>query len=47
MAMNTQGRPTAVGDATSNGNATFTGHRGLDHEEALIFERRGDRKSVV
>ena len=41
MAMNTQGRPTAVGDATSNGNATFTGHRGLDHEEALIFERRG------
>lgn len=39
MSMNTQGRPTAAGDA---GDAfrpkTFTGNRGLDMEEPLIFE---------
>jgi glycine dehydrogenase subunit 2 len=41
MAMNSAGRPTAPGTATNGATATFTGHRGLDHEEALIFERRG------
>ena len=43
MSMNTQGRPTNPG---SNGvrpmgltpTATFTGNRGLDHEEPLLFE---------
>jgi glycine dehydrogenase subunit 2 len=38
MPMNNQGRPTAPGTATSSEQATFTGNRGLDHEEALIFE---------
>ncbi|MGD9828108.1 MAG: aminotransferase class V-fold PLP-dependent enzyme, partial [Hyphomicrobiaceae bacterium] len=38
MAMNTQGRPTSAGDAASSSAATFTGNRGLDHEEPLIFE---------
>jgi glycine dehydrogenase subunit 2 len=41
MSMNTQGRPTTPGTPTAGAAATFTGHRGLDHEEALIFERRG------
>jgi glycine dehydrogenase subunit 2 len=39
--MNNQGRPTQAGTAATTEIATFTGHRGLDHEEALIFERRG------
>ncbi len=38
MAMNTQGRPTAPGTVSSAEITTFTGNRGLDHEEALIFE---------
>ncbi len=38
MAMNTQGRPTAPGSAGRSEASTFTGNRGLDHEEALIFE---------
>lgn len=41
MAMNSQGRPTTPG-ATAPGIGevhTFTGNRGLDHEERLIFER--------
>ena len=38
MAMNPQGRPTAPGSASSSEIQTFTGNRGLDHEEALIFE---------
>ena len=41
MPMNSTGRPTAAGAATTSAGGTFTGHRGLDHEEALIFERRG------
>ena len=41
MTMNNQGRPTQAGSAATSEIATFTGHRGLDHEEALIFERRG------
>ena len=38
MAMNPQGRPTAAGSGARSDAATFTGNRGLDHEEALIFE---------
>jgi glycine dehydrogenase subunit 2 len=38
MTMNTQGRPTQPGSAAKSDAATFSGHRGLDHEEALIFE---------
>jgi glycine dehydrogenase subunit 2 len=44
MSSNRQGRPTAptpAAGSTSKGVHTFTGNRGLDHEEALIFERRG------
>jgi glycine dehydrogenase subunit 2 len=36
--MNNQGRPTQPGEATPIARATFTGNRGLDIEEALIFE---------
>jgi glycine dehydrogenase subunit 2 len=49
MSMNNQGRPTAPGEATRRRTvapgtvaaeelATISGDRGLDHEEALIFE---------
>ncbi len=38
MSMNTQGRPTTPGSAGKTEAPTFTGHRGLDHEEPLIFE---------
>ena len=39
MSMNTQGRPTAAGDAGESFRPkTFTGNRGLDMEEPLIFE---------
>jgi glycine dehydrogenase subunit 2 len=39
MAMNTQGRPTRPEAAhQAAAPATFTGNRGLDHEEPLIFE---------
>ncbi len=42
MAMNTQGRPTTPNTPEGNVAAaeiqTFTGNRGLDHEEPLIFE---------
>jgi len=41
MAMNREGRPTQPGTAAASDVTTFTGNRGLDHEEALIFERRG------
>ncbi len=36
--MNNQGRPTALGNARTNELPTISGDRGLDHEEALIFE---------
>jgi glycine dehydrogenase subunit 2 len=36
--MNRQGRPTQPGEATAIRPQTFTGNRGLDMEEALIFE---------
>ena len=35
--MNAQGRPT-VGEPVTATAATYSGHRGLDHEEPLIFE---------
>jgi glycine dehydrogenase subunit 2 len=41
MALNNQGRPTtpaAPAPAGSAADATFTGNRGLDHEEPLLFE---------
>jgi glycine dehydrogenase subunit 2 len=38
MSMNSQGRPTAPGSTTHAGDTTFTGNRGLDHEEPLLFE---------
>jgi len=38
MSMNNQGRPTSAGQAGQAGIATVSGDRGLDHEEALIFE---------
>jgi glycine cleavage system P protein (glycine dehydrogenase) subunit 2 len=36
--MNNQGRPSAAGEAGSHEIPTISGDRGLDHEEALIFE---------
>jgi len=36
--LNRQGRPTTPDAATATGLATFTGNRGLDLQEALIFE---------
>jgi glycine dehydrogenase subunit 2 len=41
MAMNRQGRPTQAGGAHGNRAGTFTGNRGLDHEEPLLFEQAG------
>jgi len=38
MSMNNQGRPTSSGEAFLASIATISGDRGLDHEEALIFE---------
>jgi glycine dehydrogenase subunit 2 len=38
MSMNTQGRPTSPATAGNSGADTFTGNRGLDHEEPLLFE---------
>ena len=36
--LNSQGRPTAPGSADASSRDTFTGNRGLQLEEALIFE---------
>ena len=49
MAMNTQGRPTGVADTATAGGEfqTFTGNRGLDHEEPLIFEHGSLEKTGV
>ena len=47
MPMNVQGRPTQAGSADKSSVATFSGHRGLDHEEALIFEIGGLDKTGV
>src|SRR6187401_3199367 len=38
MSMNNQGRPSGPGEAFPASIATISGDRGLDHEEALIFE---------
>lgn len=47
MSMNRQGRPTDPGSASAGTASTFTGNRGLDHEEPLIFERgRPDKTGV-
>jgi glycine dehydrogenase subunit 2 len=47
MAMNTQGRPTGPGTAAMSSSETFTGNRGLDHEEPLLFEvGSGDKTGV-
>ncbi len=42
MTIHKDDRPTRPAEtSTAAPRATFTGHRGLDQEEALIFERRG------
>jgi glycine dehydrogenase subunit 2 len=47
MGMNTKGRPTGTGNSGDSRAATFTGNRGLDHEEPLIFEAGSLSKSGV
>ena len=47
MAMNTQGRPTGPGAAPMSDTETFTGNRGLDHEEPLLFEVGSTSKTGV
>ncbi|MBS0242805.1 MAG: aminomethyl-transferring glycine dehydrogenase subunit GcvPB [Proteobacteria bacterium] len=47
MSMNTQGRPTAPSTSASHEAATFTGNRGLDHEEPLLFEIGSTTKTGV
>jgi glycine dehydrogenase subunit 2 len=47
MSMNTQGRPTGPGAAGKSGDDTFTGNRGLDHEEPLLFEAGSTDKTGV
>ena len=47
MSMNRQGRPTAPGAVVGNAPATFTGDRGLDHDEVLIFEQPSFDKTGV
>jgi glycine dehydrogenase subunit 2 len=47
MAMNMQGRPTGPGSAGKSDTDTFTGNRGLDHEEPLLFEAGGLDKTGV
>lgn len=47
MAMNTQGRPTGPGAASVSATETFTGNRGLDHEEPLLFEVGSTAKTGV
>ena len=39
MTMNSQGRSTQPGTVQTSASDTFSGHRGLDHEEPLLFER--------
>ena len=47
MTMNNQGRPTAPGTTEANELPTISGDRGLDHEEALIFELGRDGMTGV
>ncbi len=42
-----QGRPTAPGKAGEETLTTFSGHRGLDHEEPLLFEQGAEGRSGV
>ena len=42
-----QGRPTQAGEAGKNSVSTFSGHRGLDHEEPLLFEQNADGRCGV
>ena len=46
--MNKQGRPTQPGaPGSSPAPETYTGHRGLEHEEPLLFDRGSlDRSGV-
>jgi glycine dehydrogenase subunit 2 len=46
MSMNNQGRPSSAGDAGQMSLTTISGDRGLDHEEALIFELGHDAVGV-
>jgi glycine dehydrogenase subunit 2 len=39
MGLNPQGRPTRAGEGSTNERVTFTGNRGLQIEESLIFEK--------
>jgi glycine dehydrogenase subunit 2 len=45
--MNNQGRPTSSGAAQEHSLPTISGDRGLDHEEALIFELGRDGMTGV
>lgn len=45
--LNRQGRPTTPGAASAGSAQTFTGHRALDHEEALIFEQNAEGRTGV
>ncbi len=45
--MNNQGRPSAAGVAQGAELPTISGDRGLDHEEALIFELGRDGMTGV
>ena len=47
MSMNMQGRPTGAGGAGKSSTGTFTGNRGLDHEEPLLFEAGSTDKTGV
>ncbi|HRD77601.1 MAG TPA: aminomethyl-transferring glycine dehydrogenase subunit GcvPB [Hyphomicrobiaceae bacterium] len=47
MTMNTQGRPTGPGAASRSAVETYSGHRGLDHEEPLLFELGAPEKTGV
>ncbi|HEX4889783.1 MAG TPA: aminomethyl-transferring glycine dehydrogenase subunit GcvPB [Alphaproteobacteria bacterium] len=42
-----QGRPTTPGTPGGESLTTFSGHRGLDHEEPLIFEQDAQGRSGV
>jgi glycine dehydrogenase subunit 2 len=48
MSMNTQGRPTTPGATTAigTGKQTFTGNKGLDHLEPLLFERESNYETT-
>ncbi|MFZ4809089.1 MAG: aminomethyl-transferring glycine dehydrogenase subunit GcvPB [Hyphomicrobiaceae bacterium] len=47
MTMNREGRPTQPGTSAATDRGTFTGNRGLDHEEPLVFEAGAADKTGV